>query len=522
MLGYLLDITYMTIKESEKVGWFKSMLTKVAIKFLNVQPAMQGSITIQEAYTYEANLIRNKLWYRGEAYELEQFFKNISSDPVNQSRFWCATPSENLSIRKIHSGLPGMLIDKLTDIVVSDIDQIQVEDSETLNSLWKDISEDNKFNEVLSDSIQKALVSGDGAFKLSIDTDISKYPIIEFFDGDRVEYIHNRGRLSEIHFKTSYTKKSKKYTLVEMYGLGYIKYKLLDDRDNEVSLDILDETKELEDIEYKDKFIMAIPLMFFKSSKWEGRGKSIIDNKSDSFDALDEVISQWIDAIRAGRVQKYIPENLLPVDPNTGKILKPNPFDNNFIAVSSNAGEDAKNQIDMKQADIKFEAYVESYSNAIDMCLQGIISPSTLGIDLKKTDNAEAQREKEKTTLYTRNKMIDTLTEVIPELVNIILKTYDVLNNKSAGEYEVSISFGEYSTPSFDSVVETVGKAKTLGIMSLQKCIDELYGDTMTEEEKALEIARIKEESGIYTTDEPSTAGEDEDNLDNLDVDINE
>ena len=50
------------------------MLTKVAIKFLNVQPAMQGSITIQEAYTYEANLIRNKLWYRGEAYELENNF----------------------------------------------------------------------------------------------------------------------------------------------------------------------------------------------------------------------------------------------------------------------------------------------------------------------------------------------------------------------------------------------------------------------------------------------------------------
>ena len=43
------------------MGWFKSMLTKAAVKFLNVQPAMQGSITIQEAYTYETNLIRNKL-----------------------------------------------------------------------------------------------------------------------------------------------------------------------------------------------------------------------------------------------------------------------------------------------------------------------------------------------------------------------------------------------------------------------------------------------------------------------------
>ncbi|MFR7936168.1 MAG: hypothetical protein ACLU4S_12370 [Clostridium perfringens] len=33
------------------------------------------------------------------------------------------------------------------------------------------------------------LVSGDEAFKLSIDTEISEYPIIEFFDGDKVENI---------------------------------------------------------------------------------------------------------------------------------------------------------------------------------------------------------------------------------------------------------------------------------------------------------------------------------------------
>lgn len=495
------------------MGWFKTMLTRAAIKFLDVQPAMQSSIIIQEAYTYETNLIRNKLWYRGEAYELEQFFKNISSDPVNKSRFWCAVPSKDLSIRKIHSGLPAIMIDKLTDVVISDIDKIEVEDSEILNNLWKEISEDNKFNEVLLEAIQNTLISGDGAFKLSIDTDISKYPIVEFFDGDRVEYIYNRGRLNEINFKTYYKKKEKRYTLIEMYGPGYVKYKLLDSKDQEVSLDILEETKNLKEVEYNDKFIMAMPLMFFKSSKYEGRGKSIIDNKSDCFDALDEVISQWIDAIRAGRVQKYIPENLIPNDPETGGLLKPNPFDNSFIKTACNVAEDAKNQIDMKQADINFQAYVESYSNAVDMCLQGIISPSTLGIDLKKTDNAEAQREKEKTTLYTRGKMIDTLTEVIPHLVNIILKTNDVLNKRNASEYEVSISFGEYSTPSFDSVVETVGKAKTLGIMSLQKCIDELYGDTMTDEEKALEVARIKEESGIYTTDEPSTVGEDEDNI---------
>lgn len=507
------------------IGGFKSMLTKAAIKYLNVQPASQSSINIQEAYTYETNLIRNKLWYRGEAYELEQFFKSISSDPVNRSRFWSAVPSENLSIRKIHSGLPAMIVDRISDIIVADIDNIEVVNKED-NNIWEDIRIDNKFDEIIGDVISKVLVSGDGAFKITIDNEISKYPILEFFEGSMVEYETNKGRLKEIKFITYFNKSNyKRYKLVEIYGKGYVRYKLYDERDNEVPLSTIEETENLADITFKGDFIMALPLMFFKSVKFEGRGKSLLDSKSDSFDALDEVISQWIDAIRDGRVQKYIPEDLIPRNPNTGALLKPNSFDNKFIAVGTSLAENANNQIDMKQADINYLAYVESYANAVDMCLQGIISPSTLGIDLKKTDNAEAQREKEKTTLYTRNKIVDTLTEVIPHLVEILLKTNDIfIHKKMPRDYEVAITFGEYASPSFDTVVEIVGKAKSYGIMSIEKAIDELYGDTMTDEEKAIEIQRVKEQSGMVETEEPKTVDdEDYNNLDDPeDVDLDE
>lgn len=507
------------------IGGFKSMLTKAAIKYLNVQPASQSSINIQEAYTYETNLIRNKLWYRGEAYELEQFFKSISSDPINRSRFWSAVPSENLSIRKIHSGLPAMIVDRISDIIVADIDNIEVVNKEE-NNIWEDIRRDNKFDEMIGDVISKVLVSGDGAFKISIDNEVSKYPILEFFDGSMVEYETNRGRLKEIKFITYYNKSNyKRYKLVEIYGKGYVRYKLYDERENEVSLSVIEETSNLVDVTFNGDFIMALPLMFFKSVKFEGRGKSLLDSKSDSFDALDEVISQWIDAIRDGRVQKYIPEDLIPRNPNTGDLLKPNPFDNKFIAVGTSLAENANNQIDMKQADINYLAYVESYANAVDMCLQGIISPSTLGIDLKKTDNAEAQREKEKTTLYTRNKIVDTLTEVIPHLVEILLKTNDIfIHKKIPMDYEVAITFGEYASPSFDTVVEIVGKAKSYGIMSIEKAIDELYGDTMTDEEKAIEIQRVKEQNGMVETEEPKTVDdEDYNNLDDPeDVDLDE
>lgn len=502
------------------IGGIKSMLTKAAMKYLHVQPASQSSINIQEAYTYETNLIRNKLWYRGEAYELEQFFKNISSDPVNRARFWCAVPSENLSIRKIHSGLPAMIVDRLSDIIVADIDSIELE-NEKDNNLWEEIRQDNKFDEMIGDVISRVLVSGDGAFKISIDSDVSKYPILEFFDGSMVEYETVRGRLKEIKFITYFNKSNyKRYKLVEIYGKGYVRYKLYDERENEVPLNTIEETSNLVDVTFNGDFIMALPLMFFKSVKFEGRGKSIFDNKSDSFDALDEVISQWIDAIRDGRVQKYIPEDLIPRNPSTGELLKPNSFDNKFIAVGTNLSEDVKNKIEMTQADINYLAYVESYANAVDMCLQGIISPSTLGIDLKKTDNAEAQREKEKTTLYTRNKIVDTLTEVIPNLVEILLKTNDVLHKKNPKEYEATITFGEYASPSFDTVVEIVGKAKSYGIMSIEKVVDELYGDTMTDEEKAEEVQRIKEQNGMIEAEEPKVV-DDEDYLDNPeDVDL--
>lgn len=231
---------------------------------------------------------------------------------------------------------------------------------------------------MIGDVISKVLVSGDGAFKISIDNEVSKYPILEFFDGSMVEYETNRGRLKEIKFITYYNKSNyKRYKLVEIYGKGYVRYKLYDERDNEVSLSTMEETSNLVDVTFEGNFIMALPLMFFKSVKFEGRGKNLLDNKSDAFDALDEVISQWIDAIRDGRVQKYIPEDLVPRNPNTGELLKPNSFDNKFIAVGTSLAENANNQIDMKQADINYLAYVESYANAIDMCLQGIISPST-------------------------------------------------------------------------------------------------------------------------------------------------
>lgn len=480
---------------------------KIVGKIFNLQirPAKDDNkIVIDEPFSHETSVLRNRLWYRGDPSELEQFYKQTANDSVSQSRFWAAVPSEDLMIRKIHSGLPAMIAERLSDIVIADLNEISLGENETeLDELFDEISEDNKLYELLGESIIDALVTGDGAFKITVDTDITEYPIIEFYSGERVEYNRTRNRLQEIIFKTDYTHKDKDYQLHEVFGKNYIRNELYDEDGEPVKLTTIPETSELKDVEFSGDFIMAIPLMFFKNHKWPDRGKSLFDSKGDSFDALDEVISQWIDAIRLGRVQKYIPEDLVPKNKHTGALIKPNPFDNQFIQVGSVMAEDAKGQIDMVQPQIAYEAFVSTFANAIDLSLQGIISPSTLGIDLKKTDNAESQREKEKATLYTRGKIIERLQDVIPQLVDIVLKVYDNMKNQSPQDYEATVEFGEYASPDFDSVVDTVGKAKSDGVMSTERAVEELYPD-WTDDERAEEVARIKAEEGITTLDEPS------------------
>lgn len=398
-----------------------------------------------------------------------------------------------------------MIIDMLADIIVDSFNKITIINNEQAQKNWEDIAEDNDFKEIVKQSIIDVFVEHDGAFKISYDTDITKYPIIEFYPGSKVEFEYTRGRITAVIFKNYYDKKNGTYVLKERYDKKSITYKLYKN-DKECNLSELEETRDLKEIT-DNTFIMAVPMMFNKSKKFKGRGQSIIEKKIDAFDSFDEVWSQWIDAIRDNKTHEYIPEDLLPTDSN-GNILKPNTFDRRFTQIGSSLQEDKGSQIIRKNSDFDYEGMLQSYITALDLCLQGLVSPSTLGIDVKKLDNADAQREKEKATQYTRGKVIDVLEKVIPKLVCICLMAYDKAQRKPAGKYEVTVDFKEYANPSFEATVETVSKARPgQAVMSVEKAVDTMYGDSLTKQEKEDEVKRLKEESGIIIKDEPSVVG---------------
>ena len=337
--------------------------------YIQEQPD-RSAIVIYRRSDFEQDAIRNRLWYAGDGSELEQYYMQ-KNEYADKYKFWASKCSQGMEMRKIHTGLPGLIIRILTGIVLNDMNDFEFE-RPTQEQTWKEIEKQNKFRKALEKSLKEVLYIGDGAYKVTIDTALSEYPILEWYPGERIEVIKERGQIKEVVFKTPYTVRSQQYILYEYYGYGYVKNELYKGN-TQVPLNTLDATKSISDVSFDESVILAVPLQIYESTKYEGRGGSIFDGKLDSFDAFDEAWSQWMDALRAGRAKTYIPDCLVPHDPETGQIIRPNPFDNRYFASDNDMSEKAENKVQTDQPAIPHESYLASYCTALDLCLQGVI-----------------------------------------------------------------------------------------------------------------------------------------------------
>ena len=120
--------------------------------------------------------------------------------------------------------------------------------------------------------------------------------------------------------------------------------------------------------------------------------------------------------------------------------------------------------------------------------------------------------------------IIDVLLKFIPKVINTVLKSKAQMEKKPLPEDKnIDPKFGEYNNPSFEAQVETVGKGRSQGIMSVEASVDELYGDNKDENWKREEVARLKAEQGIIDIEEPAVNFdlEMEDNATDTDVATN-
>lgn len=492
------------------MGW-RTVFAERLRRWLKLEPSSDKLYaTIRESYNFETDVMRNRIWYRGDADELRQFFGCQGTNSAASSRFWSAVPT-GAEIRKIHSGLPADIVDTLSGLVLSDLDDCDF-DNDDHKGDWKKLREKIGFDNMIDTAIREALVTGDGAFKITWDRQQHSFPTVEFYGADRIEYQYEGGLLKRVSFFTDYYKKGSifdtQYQLEERYLPGKITYILRDKRGSQIPLDTAPETAQLKDVILPSDMLAAVPLCFFASTRWKGRGKSIFANKTDVFDAHDEVVSQWMDAIRCGRVEKYIPADLIPRDSNTLEPQMPGSFGSHFVKLAGSKSEDAASRIDTVQPEIRYDAFLSSYTSTLDMCLRGILSPATLGINISAMSSGESQRERKDITGFTRNTITGELERKLPILISLLMQINDWINGKQMDTYTPTVSFGEYAAPDFSSRVKTIGEASSRGIISVEATVDELWGGSKDDNWKKAEVNRLKAEKGVTSLGEPS-AGDD-------------
>lgn len=192
--------------------------------WLDIQEANPTVIQVHELMDFELSAIRNRIWYWGDGNKLEEFYKQ-SPEEVDKYKFWASRCSPGMEMRKIHTGLPALIVRVLSSIVLADMNDFEFENT-AQEQIWKEIEKANKFRKGFEEALKETLYIGDGAYKVTMDTTVSPYPILEWYPGEKIEINRYRGRVKEVVFKTPIAENGRKYTLYEYYGYGYIRNEL--------------------------------------------------------------------------------------------------------------------------------------------------------------------------------------------------------------------------------------------------------------------------------------------------------
>jgi len=419
------------------------------------------------------------LWFLGDENLLADFYhtRRITTSIVDtRAEYYYSKLGAN--IRIIHSGMPSLISYSKARLLQSGGIKLKVEKNEiedvNTTKLLKAICKDNKIDSIIKNSITTESWGKRFAWKISSDVDISEYPIIEMYKPFDYEANYKRGRLQSIIFKNHYEKDRNKFELQETYGKGYIDYKLFMINDNkliEYPLSELIETAELKRVDFDKKIMLANEKCLDKSDYC-----GIISE----FDALDEAWSQWLDEIRLARSEVYVPEMLMEK-----QVF--DKFRKNYTTLGTDMHENGENKITHVQPDIRSTEYANTAVKVTNNILVNVgLSPYTVGIDDAVGANAsgDSLTKREMTSLRTRKEMIISWKEFLEETYTMVLIAYDYFQNKLYTEYDVDAEFGKYISPTQSEVIDDTKKLKDSSIIDVEKALDDVYGDTITDEEK--------------------------------------
>jgi hypothetical protein len=473
---------------------------------------------------FTRTLMENSKWQSGIVEELEYFYKitypkmiGYNATPV-VSYFWHKVTPKTI---RVHSGIPALVSKTMVGLIAAPGINYEVNDNEEATQRLFEILQDNNFEDkLLPDGVLYESYGGFFGFKISQDDRISEYPLIELVVPENMEVMQERGRITGYIFKQYMKEGNDDIELHEIYRklgdtqteITYKKYQYKDGKQVEMDL-TASEREEYEDMVVNVPLPAVLKNNTATNTQFKGAPYGVSDyaNSQSIFNSLDEVLSQMMTAIRFARPKRFISEDLLQNTP-TGRKAQFNDFETDYEIVQSDP-DNATEQYKQFDTTVDIEVYRQAFMTLVQQALNNAgLSPTSVGLTGLEAlaSSAESQREREKTTLRTREMKLKLWREALTDLFVKLLQFDDVINRgQSAGEYEISVSFNDYTIPSMEQRIQTATAALNGGLVDVKHAVDMLFLDDLTEEEKAIMVQSIKIENGIpVSPDEVETATE--------------
>ncbi len=444
------------------------------------------------------------LWYTATAQKLSMFYQNYITVPAKQDYFYAKTRYEEN--KKTHSGLPKAMVDTLTNVTgipQAVVNIVGVENSNDTKigerqKLLDEIIDFNDFKNIIKQDVRaKTLVIGGGAIFVSNLRDQNAAfdkPVIEFVD-ERFCEIETIGNIFVAATKkTDYIVNNKRYTHFERRSYNLIENWLTNEDGLKVPLERVPELANLNpQLELNIDMIPAVPVRY-KNGTGKTYGLSIFASKIDLFDDYDQTTSQLSELVRKSTPIEYFPGDMLSKDKRTGEPIAPTTYDRKFITLKSSLKQDSNDKIEVHQPELRFAEIVQVGVNQLTQIFNGIISPASLGINVGADASGESVREKERVTFVTRDDIIDNEIGVIKRVLELALRIHDYMNGNKYVEDDVHVDYPDFSSPTFDKLVQTLLPMWAQKAISPEKFIDLLYGDNLSDDEREKELSWLNKE----------------------------
>lgn len=513
----------MTIKEFIR----KKVLGLVKISQYENMPQEEERLTfINDKEQITRSRIREyNVWYKGDSDELLNYYTknnliNYNYEPWysrnKRSYFWCISSTEG-DIKRTHSGQMRNITDTLVCVVgTPDVKggHPELKQTNIINETLEAILEDNDFwNIFRQEQLPMTIVEGWGCYKIAWDRDISDYPIVMYYKAENVEFIYKSKRITGIIFKDYYTDGKKQYLITETrytsHGnlrvekdLFLIEGSAADDSSlKKIDFKSIPEFKDVEDrLEITNyRGFLAVPCIILKDPSGDLHGRSFFAGKIDLLDDLDQALSQSSNTVRRSTPVEYLNTDFLERDKKTGMPKQPKVYDRKYINVkgakTADGTANTSDPVTVTQPNLDFSKYSTEAIQILLQIMNGIISPATLGVDIAKKDNAEAQREKEKVTVFVRNMITESEQKILKKLFNELLCAKELMDTGmiTTDKYDLSITFPEFADDSYENKITILGDQLSKGNISYEMYLSKLYNGKLSDADYERELKFLRE-----------------------------